>query len=64
MIHAQTINGGRSQRDALIFATQDSRHGELPSAREVQQEKYYFLFLLDIWARRLDIGDFNLPGLI
>ena len=50
MIHAQTINGGRSQRDALIFATQDSIHGAFITAIAVQQVKYYFFCLADIWT--------------
>ena len=64
MIHAQMSSGGKSRRDALIFAPQESRHGEFLPSRAVQQAKNYLFCLADIWARLLDIVDFNLLGLV
>ena len=63
MIHAQTITGGRSRRDALIFKPHNSRHGAFLSARVFIQAKHDLLCLEYIWARLLDISYFFLLGI-
>ena len=64
MIHAQTSSGEISRHDELILTPHNSRNGSFLSYRAVQHSTHYLLCLADIWARRLDIADFNLPGLI
>ena len=40
MIYAKRSSDGKMRLDALIFALHDLRHGELPPAKSVQQEKH------------------------
>ena len=64
MIHEQTNSGGKIRRVAIIFAPHDSRHGEFLSYTSVYQAKNHIFYLEDIWAKRLDIADLNILGLI
>ena len=52
--------GGQSRSGTLIFAPHNLIHRTLIPAISVQQENNYLLYIVYIWARHLDITDFNI----